>query len=176
MMVKFSERREKVQKWAGQLVPSATEKLQSVIRDGRRLVAYPSDQHTGLVTDLEGNDFIIRIDVGTCSCGKFQEFDFPCKHVAAFALSKGQDPVQYVGGVYTVEHYKRTYEQAIPPIVASQLQTLREIRPPMIKRGRGRPRKLRIRHSSEIEKKRLKHCSLCKQAGHTRKRCKKPPS
>jgi len=124
--------------------------------------------------DLEGHPFNVQIGSKSCSCGKFQEMDIACEHACSYLLYRNEDPSQHTGEEYSVQYYKNTYEQAIVPLIAEMLTESEMITPPAVKRGRGRPRKRRIRHASEAVAKRPKHCSSCSQAGHTRKTCKQP--
>jgi predicted nucleic acid-binding Zn finger protein len=56
-----------------------------------------------------GTTYIINLIDRECSCGEFQEFHIPCRHVVAIYFSQHHDPYDYIHEWYSIEYYHNTY-------------------------------------------------------------------
>ena len=130
------------------------------------------------------------LDTRSCSCRLWQSCGYPCSHALAIILSLKEDPQVYAEKFYTLESYRKVYQNAIiHPLTHNycQLLSYQEIAdqtddhdneesivlPPSTKRPPGRPPKRCI--PSQIRSlQRIIHCSRCGQAGHNQKKCTEP--
>ncbi|KAL0217138.1 hypothetical protein RCL1_007621 [Eukaryota sp. TZLM3-RCL] len=113
------------------------------IRSCRRLVEYEAEV-------IDGDKvFVVKTETGgSCSCGKWQELDYPCPHVCALYHKIGKNIMSGVGTVLLLENYKRTYEAGImarEDIMLEKFESEIRVTPPVKKRGVGRPKTRRIR-------------------------------
>ncbi|KAM0680434.1 hypothetical protein GINT2_001494 [Glugoides intestinalis] len=68
------------------------------------------------LNDIESvRDCTVSLSEGTCECGKFQEFLFPCIHAYKEIKRLGSDPLLYTSNVYNKENLHKIQE--IIPIV-----------------------------------------------------------
>ena len=84
----------------------------------------------------------------SCTCGFPQETKLPCRHLAAALMFDFTDPRTLVAGERRVEALRAVYAGCVVPIDISQLRD-DGLRPPAVRRGRGRPRVKRIRSAFE---------------------------
>lgn len=124
-----------------------------------------------------------NIDIGlcTCSCGRWQEFGYPCVDVMAYyrlekKLSFIRILEELVDSQYKYETERELLELNVVPVcietIAPDGITLPPI--PCKKRSSGRPKKQRFRKRSrwalEPEKSNIK-CSACGMPGHNNRTC-----
>ncbi|KAL0220894.1 hypothetical protein RCL1_000748 [Eukaryota sp. TZLM3-RCL] len=113
------------------------------IRSCKRLFEYEAEVVDG------DKVFVVKTEAdGSCSCGKWQELDYPCPHVCGLYYKIGKNIMSGVGTVLLLENYKRTYEAGImarEDIMLEKFESEIRVTPPMKKRGAGRPRTRRIR-------------------------------
>ena len=150
----------------------------------------PSSETNFLVTTSRGADFIVKLPVlnnehftpaymriqeGSCSCLKYQDYAAPCSHAIACIQYLGLD-YEYFHPFYRWNVLKATYSDPIRPITLQGLQPKEEepLFPPIKRAKRGRPKVARIRANYK-DKKREYHCSVCLQSGHNRRVCPNQP-
>lgn len=124
-----------------------------------------------------GNVQIVRFGEGNCSCGKWVAYHIPCSHVIACCKAQHVEPRNFVSPYYNVESYFKTWRATFQPLEHEDNWNVHVpyfVPHPTLRRAgkSGRPRSRRIRNSMDFQvDKRKIHCSICKQEGHTRRRC-----
>ena len=126
----------------------------------------------------QGKRWDVYLDKRKCSCRVWQVTGLPCVHAAAFiAFIRDANWEKYVDQYFTIEKFKKAYELQIAPLPGRDQWMQKDgekIYPPIIKRPAGRPRKNRIKASTES--KRRHKCPRCGEYGHREKTCKNPAS
>ena len=115
-----------------------------------------------------------------CSCGKWQDHKFPCRHAMSFFKTiEANLPFQSIIDKYSHDFYKyeslhNLYKRNVSPVIIDHLRYDKIIQPPHIYIPTGRPRKKRMRARSKFidKSKSTIHCSICNQAGHNKRGCK----
>jgi hypothetical protein len=99
------------------------------------------------VHSFSGNNYVVDLTKSTCTCGRFQVNDIPCGHAIACLRVLNQAPREHIPEFFSLEHYYYTYEKNVQPVdvTALEAQATDNCLPPILKRGRGRPRTRRIR-------------------------------
>ena len=123
-----------------------------------------------------GSEFLVDLNLSTCTCGKFQDFKFPCIHAMSFIEESGRDIYRFIDHFYYREYYKfsKTFE-IIPPLSSEIVEN--DIEPPNNLVRRGRPRVSRNQSAGESEslraqrQRRTYKCTLCSTFGHNKRRC-----
>jgi hypothetical protein len=102
----------------------------------------------------------VQHDVGRCSCGKFQELQFPCCHAADAIRKVNGVPLNYMDSSYSTESLRET--DAVPgnPVDVENLSDDGITLPPPATKKVGRPRTLRIRSRGETDPERQLTCSM----------------
>ncbi|RYR26813.1 hypothetical protein Ahy_B02g061115 isoform F [Arachis hypogaea] len=113
----------------------------------------------------------------TCDCGYFQALHFPCQHALACCAYARVSWSSYVHSVYQISSVFNVYRMGFTPPIPEGYWPPYDgptvIPDPNRRRAReGRPRSTRIRtNMDEADPNRPKRCGLCRQPGHTRRRC-----
>ncbi|RYR48613.1 hypothetical protein Ahy_A07g034658 isoform F [Arachis hypogaea] len=113
----------------------------------------------------------------TCDCGYFQALHFPCQHALACCAYARVNWSSYVHSVYQISSVFNVYRMGFTPPIPEGFWPPYDgptvIPDPNRRRAReGRPRSTRIRtNMDEADPNRPKRCGLCRQPGHTRRRC-----
>ena len=111
-----------------------------------------------------------------CSCKKWQLSGLPCGHAIAVAAKLNCTDSSHLACAYfTVNNLKATYAPVVYPVGPQQTWVspdwpLMTVRPPVIKKGPGKP-KQHNRIPSRGEGSNLKRCSRCQAYGHSRNQC-----
>ncbi|XP_057795422.1 uncharacterized protein LOC131011660 [Salvia miltiorrhiza] len=131
----------------------------------------------------EGRAFVVDVNARSCTCRAWDVTGIPCLHACAAINFEGEEPSAYVHTYYTVERYLEAYKYAIEPLVSEEMWPTAEghpVKPPLIRKLPGRPKKVRRRDPEEDPKNphKLKRfglrmtCTNCHQKGHNIKTCK----
>ncbi|KAI8530583.1 hypothetical protein RHMOL_Rhmol11G0070800 [Rhododendron molle] len=108
---------------------------------------------------------------------------FMCRHAAMVIIKAcgGEgNLVDHIDPLYLVDAYRRAYEEAIYPVVESDIPDFtkegdRVIKPPRNKRPAGRPKVKRVRSRGEESYTRPNKCGRCHKASkHNQRTCKEP--
>jgi hypothetical protein len=125
------------------------------------------------------------------TCGRFQVNDIPCGHAIACLKMLNQASRDHIPEFFSLEHYYYSYEKNVLPInvIALEAQATDNCLPPILKRGRGRPRTRRIRKGErqlrrewrerqgllpDTEGRSANRCRLCGSVGHNSLTCVGP--
>jgi hypothetical protein len=115
----------------------------------------------------------------SCSCGKWKIYHMPCSHALAAIKKSGHRVVDYVCPHFTVEEYKGTYAPMFSPIPDKPYWPTYEglfFKPdPERRRKIGRPQSTRLKNEMDWKEQAddaaKRRCTLCKQRGHTKRKC-----
>jgi hypothetical protein len=161
----------------------------------RGFTVLASSDNDFIVTTSRGIDYIVYLPLadllqsnrlsdrlnalqdGSCSCGKYKDYQAPCSHAIACIIYLGKDPYDYFHPYYQWDVLKRTYALPLLPVTLQGLQPLEgdeEVLPPIKRTKRGRPKIARIR-AKYNENTRIYHCTVCRQPGHDRRLCPNQP-
>ncbi|KAF6142346.1 hypothetical protein GIB67_023371 [Kingdonia uniflora] len=91
---------------------------------------------------------------------------------ALFILT-GRSIYQFCDPYYNAENYRLAYQDQIDPVLPDSQQgsvLLESVISPIKRRRVGRP-KVKRRRSKAVKEKKVMHCSIYKESGHTKKRC-----
>ncbi|KAM3251628.1 hypothetical protein P3L10_005698 [Capsicum annuum] len=126
----------------------------------------------------EGRKCIVRLDIRTCNCGKFQLDEISCVHAIAVLKSKHiKEMKPYCSDYYKKEALMKTYEMLLCPMPNKRdwhvpPEVLEDVvLPPKYKRPPGRPKKGRKKKSSEKFSSTSNRCGKCGYEGHNRRSC-----
>ena len=119
---------------------------------------------------------------GFCTCGRWQENRFPCRHAVAYF--RHWEKMSFEDIVSTKTHYyysfkalKKLYEPCIAPVVTDLLINDNKTKPPPCeKRRAGRPQKKRLRARSKYQDPKVDsviRCSECGEKGHNKRTCER---
>jgi len=126
-------------------------------------------------------EFIVNLRSHTCSCGRFQQLQFPCVHAMSVLHYINPNNLQvydFVHNCYTKNEWLRSYSGAF---VLTNMEDLKrsDVKrlPPVFVPQSGRPRSGRIPSRGEINTNysRRGKCTNCGQSGHYAPRCPNPP-
>lgn len=112
------------------------------------------------------------------NCREWQITGKPCKHALAWILSnRGIQIADYVHEYYSVARFRAAYEGRVEPMPDRtqwpEFQLGFKVHPPLLGRGAGRPKKVRIRGCLEKQANKKKvRCKRCRGFGHFSKTCK----
>ncbi|WOL13418.1 hypothetical protein Cni_G22188 [Canna indica] len=83
---------------------------------------YSVHPHTDHCYQVHTSNQIVIVDLPnrSCSCNKFQIFGIPCSHVMAVIGYRSLDPYPFCEYYFTVETYKKIYEDKIFPTRSKQ--------------------------------------------------------
>ena len=171
--VLFEKRRERYASMEETDLPRNVAKtLNKAIEEGLRLKIFP---HTRMIAEVERlNDpnvtRVVDLATLTCSCGFFNEFGVPCRHMCKAASFIGVHPKTMVVPELLVSALKETYNRFTVPVDLNGLEEDGTKAPTKTKR-RGRPREKRIKSSAEKMTKRTVVCGVCGKRGHNARTC-----
>lgn len=123
----------------------------------------------------------IRTSTKCCTCGLWQEHDFPCVHAMAYYrhCRRSLDYIKstYVSKYYTYEMQLKLTSINILPVVISRLRMDNVTLPPIPpRRHAGRPKVVRLRKRTRFsnpEKDSPIICKKCGKRGHNQKTCER---
>lgn len=135
-------------------------------------------------------EFSVNIEDRTCTCNRFQEMQFPCRHAVRYiTANRGLRPETFCSDVHSVARMREMYtlEAGYTPSCATKA-TLHNIAngtgnpanqlnllPPKIEVLRGRKRRNRIESQTSNKKTSTSQsmvCPVCNQRGHRRENCR----
>ncbi|KAH7854428.1 hypothetical protein Vadar_013718 [Vaccinium darrowii] len=123
---------------------------------------------------------VVKLNEGTCTCNKLQQWKIPCSHVIAICTYHNLDPLQYFSDYWKLESniamysslpFQPVYDEEYWPNYFGDTIVPDKDR----LRGKGRPRYNRIRNEmddfAESQPSQKQSCKLCGQVGHNRRTC-----
>ena len=134
-------------------------------------------EELGPVGGWSQRSYRVKLTNRWCDCGYFQALHYPCQHVLAACAYARLDWASLVDDVYRIQTVFNVYrmefaaignEDYWPPYSGPRIRPNPELR----RATEGRPVSTRIRNEMDaIEPGQPKRCGLCRQEGHTRRRC-----
>ena len=106
----------------------------------------------------------------TCSCGFYEEFGIPCRHLCAACLFLGDHPQSLVIQERTLAALQTMYSGETVPVDVTLLNN-NGLKAPTYTKKRGRPKETRFVSPTE-KPRRTVSCSICHQKGHNSRTCK----
>jgi hypothetical protein len=91
----------------------------------------------------------VNIRRGECTCGRYQDEEYPCIHGCALIMAIGGNISEYVSDVYMKPTYKRTYEGELRGIINEELSADGITEGPARIVKRGKPKRRRIESVGE---------------------------
>ncbi|KAH6572337.1 hypothetical protein BASA50_001684 [Batrachochytrium salamandrivorans] len=124
-----------------------------------------------VVNQANGHKRIINLTLKTCTCGKFQEYQFPCHHAAVVIVKAGLSPIHFMAASYYTSSLQAIYSNPVTPVVLDDIVPGEIVFPPVITRRAGRPKSRRIRSRGETNFEDQYTCTVCGNKGHNRRTC-----
>src|SRR5579859_7235983 len=90
----------------------------------RRYTVQSSKSGIAQVFIPAGHSHIVNLHKQECTCGDYQMFKSPCRHVIALCVKESKNPWDLVEVFYTLEAYRKTYTFPLPPIHEEDLEEL----------------------------------------------------
>ncbi|XP_012838022.1 PREDICTED: uncharacterized protein LOC105958562 [Erythranthe guttata] len=161
LMARMVLNREKALKWDTNIYPKIRTVLIKNMKEAGECIPMKSDEWNFQIMGMY-DQHTVDIRAKSCSCRRWDLTCIPCKHVISAIWCRHEDPEQYVHHCYSVDSFKRAYENSISPINGPEfwpqcplqpplppMYTLQPPLPPMYKEKAGRPQKLRRREPDE---------------------------
>ena len=129
------------------VTPWAEEQIKHSLKfakTGYEVAAGESDQSYAVYTLSDrGTRWLVNLSTRHCSCGRFSEIQIPCVH--ALAVLAHQPNLPYTAwslchDVYKTANWAKCYSTTLNPVNISTLVPLPNIKPPVPKKQRGRPK------------------------------------
>ena len=103
-----------------------------------------------------GPAFIVSPTTRECSCGKWQEYLYPCRHAIAWFRKWRDLNLDWildheVDDLWRFKNLKALYLPNLYPVIWSTLRCDEVTLPPLIRKQSGRPKKKRIRKRVQTE-------------------------
>ncbi|KAK4284108.1 hypothetical protein QN277_000981 [Acacia crassicarpa] len=142
------------------------------------------DEPDKMLVRAKLTNFIVNLASRDCTCKAWQMSGIPCPHACA-AIKKGQgDVYANVEECYLLSSQQKIYSNIMIPVEINDMPRLAValndhtsqtfLKPPQNTRPPGRPgRPQSTRRESQVQHKKVYHCSICQELGHTRRTCKK---
>nr|XP_017221405.1 PREDICTED: uncharacterized protein LOC108198146 [Daucus carota subsp. sativus] len=182
LMIRLHQKRDWMANRDCIIVPKAKQMLDLAVKDS---VGYKAlwDEKESYTVKGKGSSVCVSLKNRTCSCRIWDLTGVPCSHVVTAIQESRQNPIDYVAKWFTKETYMRCYSYTLEALKGEEFWDDVEgdvVLPPLIvKKLRGRPKKLRRREGWEGSvssgKKlrmaytgRVMHCGICREKGHNR--------
>lgn len=164
------------------ICPNIKEKLDQMNVESRFCITHPAIGGKFEV-DFHEDRFVVDIGARSCTCRRWDITGIPCPHGCAVINFLKEDVVDYVHEYYSLEKYKQVYADGLTPLNGEKMWPEAEgfpIKPPLVKKMPGRPKKKRKRdplETSTSNRNKLRKvckmtCQRCFQQGHNSRGCK----
>jgi len=156
------------------IVQSVQERYNRLLKEGSRLlVKQYSDTGFEVQNPITLRNYIVELSNGTCTCGAFIEFQFPCQH-AAIAITKAHlSPSVFMHKSYLLQSLQAVYCNHITPISTDELDSDELTLQPKIAKKTGRPKVIKFRNRRMVTVDKQLACSRCGTKGHNVRTCER---
>lgn len=185
LMKMTQSRKLSMEEYTGNICPNILKRIQKAQDTSRSCFSIYSGEEEYQIQYVNGfgvlDQFVVKLRDKSCTCGFFQLRGYPCCH-AACAIAQGRHKIEdYVAKYFFKHEYLKGYSymiHAVPGVVDYCKSNCETLRPPPIKRKRGRPKKNRKKDPDEDKRvstrRGLTHtCSRCLEEGHNKVTCSK---
>lgn len=182
LMSRMFTKKRWMQKAKDDICPRIRKKLEKNKEYARGCTVVASNDNQFQVGDVL-DTLVVKLNEGTCSCQWWDHYGIPCSHAVACCNWLRVPPENYIHKWLTKDTYLAAYSDGIKPIEGEQHWDKVDfpLLPPGVKKGAGRPRRVRRKDPSEKEqdqqkRKLTKHgavmtCSLCMGKNHNKRSC-----
>ncbi len=148
IMEQHAERRER--EWTGEISKRISKIIQDNVVKGRKMTVRRSSTEEGIVINTIGEEKRVNIRRGECTCGKYQDDEYPCIHGCALIMVIRGNISEYVSDVYKKPTYNRTYKGEVRGVINEELSADGITKGPVKIVKRGKPKRRRIEIVGEI--------------------------
>ncbi|KAF6176541.1 hypothetical protein GIB67_007924 [Kingdonia uniflora] len=176
LMKLMFDRKIKAESWdQSGLVPRAVKHLEYLMAHYEEYEMEGGDKNEWVSISSTGARWVLNLEERTCQCTEWKLTGMPCIHAASVLIPRRQALKSYFSPYHFVASYVATYSGIIYPVSDETHwgSPPYMVDPPPLQRGRGRPRKEKIR-DDEVNKVQKK-CGKCGAFGHNKKICKGEP-
>lgn len=181
-MNRIKEHKKATEKWSSDWSPRSMEMLQDnkEAAFGCKVIFNGADGYE----IGEGNDkHTVHLEKHLCTCRAWDITGIPCAHALCALHHAKIDPMTKMSKWYHKTTYMDSYHHPIQPVPGKKFMKINEykpIEPPPLTKLAGRPRKKRIRASTEpnnndgtrlSRRGQIQTCRICYQSGHNRTTC-----
>jgi hypothetical protein len=180
LMKRYQAKRDGIRTMTGRLCPRIVIKLDEIGQvAGHCYSTYAGD---GLYEVTHNNkQYVVNLLRRTCGCRQWDLTGIPCPHAVSAIWFFNANPEDYVDDWYTVETYKKAYDEIVYPMPGEDQwvkTNYNNVDPPLRRIQSGRPKKLRTRGPEEpVNQYRMRKggvrmkCSKCRGIGHNTRTC-----
>ncbi|XP_054781981.1 uncharacterized protein LOC129289209 [Prosopis cineraria] len=170
--------------WKHGVGPNVEAKVMEQVVRAENLHAQIYRENLISVQTISVNGLIhLNVDLAarTCSCLAWQMSGIPCAHACAVIKLLHGNVYNFVDECYKFIAQEQIYATSVKPIAThdcphpealtvTNLLTETFLEPPMTRKPPGRPKSKR--RESQFQNKKVYHCGICHEIGHTSKTCK----
>ncbi|KAL3506591.1 hypothetical protein ACH5RR_031973 [Cinchona calisaya] len=142
-----------MRKQASDICPKIAKKLEKLKNESAACIPRFTGDEKFEVTHMYRSQFFVDLEIGSCSCRKWELTGLSCSHAISGLAWKGLESEPYVSHYYSKTTYMQAYEPVISPI--DGLEVCRDpstdaLLPPKKIELSGRPKKPRRREPDEV--------------------------
>jgi zinc finger SWIM domain-containing protein 3 len=152
IMVLWNKRRSIGERLTGKILPAIIQQLKAKTRGLGYLSVVKGDSVQGEVyNNTSGSRNVVKAHIHDCTCLEWQHTGKPCHHALALLTAQQIDVnlEDYVHEYYSVERFQNAYKRLIEPLPDKsywpEVDLPYVVAAPLVPRGVGRQRKLRIK-------------------------------
>ena len=86
-------------------------------------LVYMSTTSAAVVTQTNGKQFAVELNLRHCECGHFSENGIPCGHALSVIQQLQRSPHAYIPSHFLISTWKQTYTRNLSPISLNSLPT-----------------------------------------------------
>ena len=128
------------------LTPNAFKYLTQIRKEASSYVVATFGVGVATVRGCNGCEFEVNLTQNSCTCGLFNDLQFPCRHALKVIDIQGLTLLDSIHPCYRSATFKVAYSQIIPAVQLRRLgegETDVNFLPPIVRRGKGRPKTTR---------------------------------
>ena len=133
-----------------------------------------------LSTGTKSIHHVVSPDTSCCTCGKWQDDKYPCRHAVAYFRRWMEQDMSWILEKKVNYYYKfrslhDLYKKNIFPVILDEIRYDKKSKPPPIRVSTGRPKKKRCRRQSQFIDSAESPivCQKCGERGHNSRTCNK---
>lgn len=180
LMKRYQAKRDGIRTMTGRICPRIVKKLDEIGEEASHCYSTYAGNGMFEVT-LRNKQYVVNLISRTCGCRQWDLTGIPCPHAMSAIWFDHANPMDYVDDCYTVETYKKAYDEIVYPMPGEDqwMHTEHEkLEPPVYRIPPGRPRKVRTRGPDEPKNPYrmrkggiIMKCTRCRRVGHNTRTC-----